>query len=684
MKIKGISIFEQHVEKAVVVLVGAAVLGALAWQFLGESTVEVGGRELPVADAFEPADREATAVTSAIEDPDPMLPEPPGISMAQALEAHLAERGAPRPDVFALGEGFGVEIRSGAPVPGPTGSEDLYAEINLPEPTSVVAGRYQGAIDPREVVTIPELASLLPAEQPFDTSAITVAGRFSGESLAARLTEVGAGRIAPPRAWTRDIELLAVELERQRLLPGGRWSEPEPVARAPRAVDLLEMVSDPSFARVNMPEVLDLARERRRAIAQPPFYRTLFSAAWTPPSEAPAEPEAMTGDEARIDELRRRIARLEADRAQLVERREELGGAGAGGGGRDTGAGGGGGRDRGRDDGRPPDRDSGQDNQRAIERINERIARVDSQIAELESELAALGVMPEADPNPDAPAGAGEADTSPLPELLDNESLRIWAHDLTAEPGATYRYRLRPVISNPYFGQPMPETQQQLADSPIIAGPWSDWTPPVELLRNAYYFAVSASEPNELGPARATFDLYRFYYGQWRNATAPIEPGDALMVSMEVPALPIFDMDRLAEAMQGRRPPPAPGEGDRRRDDRDRFGGGPDNRDAGRDNREDDAQLDPQLAALGGTLGPTSLEVDTGSVLLDVAADIPPSGAAGANVQVFLYDPDGAISQRRPATDRETPLYRQLRALVRASVVRLGAAADASDATTGN
>jgi len=76
MGVKGISWTEANFEKLIVAVMLVAFLAVLTFQFVLQSnTVEVGGNQVPLADAFRPAERAAERLQSEINDPDPTLPE---------------------------------------------------------------------------------------------------------------------------------------------------------------------------------------------------------------------------------------------------------------------------------------------------------------------------------------------------------------------------------------------------------------------------------------------------------------------------------------------------------------------------------------------------------------------------------------------------------------------------------
>src|SRR6185295_15883161 len=103
------------------------------------------------------------------------------------------------------------------------------------------------------------------------------------------------------------------------------------------------------------------------------------------------------------------------------------------------------------------------------------------------------------------------------PNLLDNPEVKVWAHDVTVEPGATYKYRVRIAVNNPFYGRNVKATQQKLTEPSLL---WSDWSAPtanVDVDRSDYFFVTSASDRSLASPSpRANAELFVFYYGYWR------------------------------------------------------------------------------------------------------------------------------------------------------------------------
>lgn len=144
----------------------------------------------------------------------------------------------------------------------------------------------------------------------------------------------------------------------------------------------------------------------------------------------------------------------------------------------------------------------------------------------------------------------------PLPQnyRLDDapESIPIWAHDASVEPGVTYRYRLRVSLFNPLCGSDRAE--RSIRRQGWLTGPWSTWSKPVKTLQNRYFFFTGASPAIASRPSRARLSLYAWDKGYWFRETFYADPGQGIGAFKEV-ADP-----KASESRQGgtRGQPPAP------------------------------------------------------------------------------------------------------------------------------
>ncbi len=103
-------------------------------------------------------------------------------------------------------------------------------------------------------------------------------------------------------------------------------------------------------------------------------------------------------------------------------------------------------------------------------------------------------------------------------------NMLIWQHDETAEPGKTYRYRLRVVARNPVFGHAQAVKDPKMAQQIELDSKWSDWTEPV-MIPQALHIQVAGTNFNRTD---VKFNIYRWKNGQLHKNTQPFEaaPGD--------------------------------------------------------------------------------------------------------------------------------------------------------------
>ena len=155
-----------------------------------------------------------------------------------------------------------------------------------------------------------------------------------------------------------------------------------------------------------------------------------------------------------------------------------------------------------------------------IDRIKENITRLRQKIAVSQERLAAL--MPEEDE-----VVAGDQDEI---AAVEQDETMAWGHDLTVEPGRTYRYRFMIKVFNPFFGRKrsLVEDQQHLAESFTLSSAVSEWSEPIRVEPPLRVFITDASPPGNgrfgptLGKARA--EVYRFYDGRQWMESFRVEP----------------------------------------------------------------------------------------------------------------------------------------------------------------
>ena len=665
MKLKGINPVEQHAEKIVLALVSVVFLGVLAMQFLHQpNRVKVGTALVPPDQAFAEVEKQANSIRGRITDPDVELPEVKAISIASEFEAKIKGPQVVRPGAGSVSFGAAIRFDGDTSGAGRGGAGTQVAEVRVPAPTGVVAASYMATLDPMEWIFNEGLRAHLPKEQPFDKAFTSVECVFDGIALRRALTEDpdGAGPVRPvPINWWNDkFAILALELEREERMSDGSWGNSTVVSGLPGRLEVASWVKTDSSLGVE--QAAFEALRASEAHQRPEFYSLIAGSEWVPPTEIAAG-EAMKGMDPAVAT---RIQRLRTLDRRLSDNRKALDALGSGPAQRSPG-------DRAPGSGRMVEGGAPANDRDARRRESLTKAR-DSMLRDrtrIETELANLGYTPEGQATR-TEGGAAPARRVPF---LEDGAVRLWAHDVTVEAGKTYRYRTRVMLNNPAFGRGaslVPE-QKTMAEERILRGASSGWSAPVKVDDPVYYFVVSASERDSIGGARATAEVYRFYYGHWRRGAANVEPGDVLVAEADLPdGLVIFDLARLEK---GERPPElAPPPGDLVPQPEPAPGRGVPGEETiiipAPGSPRDPRTPAPAPAApstptapqdLVGTPVGKKVSVMLQAILLDVART--PGTARGVRdggVQAVVRTPTGAIEVRTPETDRRSEVYQRV------------------------
>jgi len=132
-----------------------------------------------------------------------------------------------------------------------------------------------------------------------------------------------------------------------------------------------------------------------------------------------------------------------------------------------------------------------------------------------------LGTTPGAATDPRFSSGGQLATASDEPLT----TVYLWAHDLTAKPGMTYRYRLAVGVVNPLFQKGgLHPSQAQQANRLTRLSSWSEWSQPIQTDPETYFFVTSGSQPSQ----EATIETWRIYRGAWRSAEFKVRAGDPI------------------------------------------------------------------------------------------------------------------------------------------------------------
>ncbi len=620
MKLKGVNPFEQHVEKIVLVVVVFVLLGVIAMQFVTQpNTIEVGSREVAPDAIYQVLGEQARSLESQISDTSPRLPDVKDVDLVARYDSafEASEEGV---GVLPAPLGTGVDVVAALGVDNVTsggGNFDEIEALTVPVTSSPIAVSRWATLDPFALSENPGLGSLgSGGSQPIDFASVSIEASFSGSDLR-KVLEGEDGFPGVPRLFwaSTGMAVMGLEVERQKLMDDGSWGPGERIERPAMSAMPTNAVraSDP-LVRLN--EVVGLAQEHAPDVIRPAFVPTISGPEWEAPSLADSTGRSSLSEEER---LTRKLASLEEelDRVRNAGRRTTT----------RPGGGGGGGKTPTRDPRTGPSttsRPGGSGNDARIERIEREIEGV-------REDLDRLGV--EIDDR--TRSGSGTLD------VLREDSLQMWAHDMGVEPGATYRYRTRVAVNNPYFRKgpyldEADQAQQALTVDPFARGDWSDWSDPVRVGAKELFFVSSASTNTTTGtPAEVKVELYSMYYGYYRRRSMTLSPGDVLASDVPVSGdLLLFDRGSAdAKAIE-------------------RY-------------LEDTDSRDRTLPD-GVTMGPDRRMIDLGAYVIEVLADpissVDDQGGLVRSVSVLLRDRDGSLEERRPAMDTGSTLFEQVSA----------------------
>jgi hypothetical protein len=133
----------------------------------------------------------------------------------------------------------------------------------------------------------------------------------------------------------------------------------------------------------------------------------------------------------------------------------------------------------------------------------------------------------------------GQVPTAQFDPANANE-FPIWVHDVTAEPGKTYRYHLRYTMKSPVFGANAACNPQNLGNTFALVSPWTDWTKPVSIPNTTIFFAVNAPKlVNEV--KYVEFAVFTWTVNGLVPSTVKAVPGDMIDDKIKISVVDIRD-----------------------------------------------------------------------------------------------------------------------------------------------
>lgn len=116
------------------------------------------------------------------------------------------------------------------------------------------------------------------------------------------------------------------------------------------------------------------------------------------------------------------------------------------------------------------------------------------------------------------------------------ESLLVWAHDDTVQPGKTYQYRIRIGVFNPIAGKDWFQSDQADYKDRIVL--WSDYSQPtaeVSVPKRIYVFPMDVvADRDAINDIEGVqVEVAKYYLGQWRNFDFDVYPGEVIGYEVE-------------------------------------------------------------------------------------------------------------------------------------------------------
>lgn len=588
MKLKDVGFFQRHLEKVLLGAVAVFALTVIGIYLVGDPfTVEINNRRVAPGEVSAVVAQRAAELQRRLNDEQSLgdreaVPEPPDLTTG--FRSVLVRQ----PDRFAQLWPIGAGPMPLAAFEPPEGIDTPYYVPRPQMPENVIARPSYGALgrQPQEMgsAVYRRIVDLVGHEEPRDFRYASVGGEFNVDEWRRKLEqkpEDAEGAQLRRLWWARMVGVAGVFVERQRLDPlTGEWSETTLIEPLPHQI-AFHPADRVQWSSRDAEAALSFIRENQPRIQQAPFVPLKGDRQWRPPHRMPAplgaielnrlqtlnrNIERATTQIARFEsllqrrnlprdqesEIRERLERQYYDRQRALRERNELLGleveqergmeprpgrferpdmpqrpAGS-----QRGSGGPfdsptpeavrasiphrGDYPR---DGRSHDQprylyDQGSDGRRDYDYRDQR------------------GGMPSDIWNRDQRRGGVAEDEEPRDHIV-----RIWAHDLTVEPGQTYRYRLIVTVLNPLFRQDrVPDEQREYYYDKLALGPdeqtlaETSWTDPVRIDPEYYFFLVGGSAENEL----AEIEFWQIYDGAWRRGEFQVRPGDPIAGQVEI------------------------------------------------------------------------------------------------------------------------------------------------------
>ncbi|MDX2197393.1 MAG: hypothetical protein SF069_00305 [Phycisphaerae bacterium] len=520
-----LNIFELHIEKLLLGLVGAfAIFMIVQYFILNPNTVEYGGEKVGPSEVREKILAKARSLDSRLKSAQPQATPVPKLTdtissvLANGVFKPSAEKQPAIPSQLATATPFGV-------TPPSFEDEGAGTQVVLVKPLAPV-----GAVaETGRALVSPTRPTIAAAATPGGRG--TDAPRATGDGKEITWVSVAAWFPNGPQEkemldagyppFRAKVYVSRVEAQRQELLADGSWSDwsdvstseamPEFDVPAPALDDGNQMVN-----RAEIDEAYKTVKSAQLSLMQPKFYQVMAGDYWrlpalegvnvdalkttdlpekppTPPqppggtAEPPApggtatppspEPAAEPGTRSKKEILAAQREKLKTAEAAII-----------------------------------------------AQKYDEALTAAKAVLAEKATgdiEKQAQSILERAE---DALFSAKLSKLEKPVMHASDEQTAIWFHDDTVEPGKTYRYRVRVALWNRFVGRPRDLKDPEGAKLAILPGEWSLPTQPVTVRASVAYFLANASGTS--GAARV--DVFKWRAGTWLKSSFEVATGDVI------------------------------------------------------------------------------------------------------------------------------------------------------------
>lgn len=518
MKSKGTSVWEQYIE-FVVLGIAALVLCWFAWGAL-TSKIEhrQGSRVVTTGNIDEELLKAANTIHPKLQDG---TPSPVDVSTYSSLldsfNYRLQASTAPSRRVIFPDVDMTSEIDANQEVEAEL---RLYVTPDIDAPQDIRTQQWFGTIANSEFERVEALETVVEGP-PHDTTWVQVAASFDVDEVVAAFTAATESVEAIPSQWFDEgADIFDIVLERQTLRESG-WSAPEMVEVLPGHLTYRSDIETGDIDAMEREAIIRLLRGGSQSeIANPDFYelKGVKPTSLQTPSQWDGEIVIEDGPTSELErDLKRIDKRIEQQEKRIVNLQDRIAkenerGRGGGGGGSPLGGGGSPG--------------AGGKNNPKIARLEAQLQRAHQELVDLQDEKTAIELEIQ----------QIEDEANSVEEVIMTGDVWIWAHDMDAVPGETYRYRMTVQVANPFFGHKpslYPE-QKPLADSVVMSSAKSEWTPSIEIQKPLQWFVLAATQsgqsisPDALDSGRVSAEIFEFKDGVWTSNVIGVPVGQRL------------------------------------------------------------------------------------------------------------------------------------------------------------